>query len=291
MVESVLFGGLDDCPLPIVVYLDDIAVYGDTQEEVLEDTLEAVKRLATTGFMLILCKSQLVQAVVQVLRHLWTLGGLLVPNITKLAALLEKMDGELVQFNRASLYGLLNFYREYIPAFAKLVQTLRQLLGQDTHLWTPEARECIHEVAWHVITAPCWLNSDLSAELRMETRVSSHGIATLLLQQHPGKLRTWMPIASWGRCLEPLEKMESHVLLELKALCKGTWKMGKFTAFSQQLTMQVTLELRALLKVTPKAHPELQAMLIDVQQYKPTWAIGGASAMPKELDFPSSTTG
>ena len=55
--------------------------------------------------------------------------------------------------------------------------------------------------------------------------------------------------------------------------------------------MQVTLELRALLRVMLKAHPELQAMLIDIQQYKPTWAIGGASTMPKELDFPSSTMG
>ena len=45
--------------------------------------------------------------------------------------------------------------------------------------------------------------------------------------------------------------------------------MGKFMAFSQQLTMQVTLELRALLKVMPKAHLELQVMLINIQQYKP----------------------
>ena len=67
--------------------------------------------------------------------------------------------------------------------------------------------------------------------------------------------------------------------------------MGKFTAFSQNLTMQVTLELWALLKVTLKAHLELQVMLIDVQQYKPTWAIGGTSTMPEELDFPSSTAG
>ena len=62
MVESVLRGGPDNCPLPVVVYLDDIAVYRDTQEEVLGDTLKAVKRLATTGFMLNLCKNQLVQA-------------------------------------------------------------------------------------------------------------------------------------------------------------------------------------------------------------------------------------
>ena len=97
-----------------------------------------------------------------------------------------------------------------------------------------------------------------------------------------------MPIASWGRCLEPLEKMESHVLLKLKALREGTWKMGEFMAFSQNLIMQVTLELRALLKVVLKAHPELQAMLIGIQQYKPTWAVGGASIAPEVLDFPSS---
>ena len=125
----------------------------------------------------------------------------------------------------------------------------------------------------------------------METRVSSHGIATLLLQQHLGKPRTWMPIASWGHCLELLEKIESRILLELKALQEGAWKMGKFMAFSQNLTMQVTLELWALLKIMPKAYPEIQAMLIDVQQYKPTWAVGGVSATPEELDFPSSTMG
>ena len=73
------------------------------------------------------------------------------PSVTKLTALIEKMDGELARVNRASLYGLLNFYREYVPAFAKLVKPLRQLLGQDAHLWMPEAGECIHEVARCVI--------------------------------------------------------------------------------------------------------------------------------------------
>ena len=41
--------------------------------------------------------------------------------------------------------------------------------------------------------------------------------------------------------------------------------MGKFMAFSQQLVMQVTPELRTLLKVVLKVHLELQAILIDVQ--------------------------
>ena len=119
---------------------------------------------------------------VQVLGHLWTLGSFWAPNITKLTAFIDKLDGELAQLNWASLYGLLNFYREYVPAFTKLVEPLCQPMGQDAQLWMQEAGECICEVVWHIVTAPHWLNADLSAKLHMETRVSSHGIATLLLQ-------------------------------------------------------------------------------------------------------------
>ena len=89
-----------------------------------------------------------------------------------------------------------------------------------------------------------------------------------------------MPVASWGHCLEPLEKLESRILLDLKALHESAWKMGEFAVFSQKLVVKVTPELCTLLKVAPKANPELQAMLVDIQQYKPTWAIGGTSTMP-----------
>lgn len=31
--------------------------------------------------------------------------------------------------SRSSLYGLLNFFREYVPAFAEVTEPLRALLG------------------------------------------------------------------------------------------------------------------------------------------------------------------
>ena len=62
-------------------------------------------------------------------------------------------------------------------------------------------------------------------------------------------------------------------------------------AFSQYLIMQVTPELCTLLMFVPKAHPELQSMLINVQQFRPTWVLGGASATLRELYFTSSTAG
>ena len=161
MVKTVLCSRPDNCPLPVVIYLDNIAVYWDTYEEVVEDMLEAIKQLSAASFMLNLHKSQLVQATAQVPGHFWTSGGFWVPNITKLTDLIDKLNGELAWFNWASLYGLLNFYREYVPAFTELVKPLHQLLGQDTQLWMTAAGECIHEVAWCIVTAPCWLNADL----------------------------------------------------------------------------------------------------------------------------------
>ena len=47
MVESILGGAHGSYSLPIVLdSLDNIAIYGDTQEQVLDDMLEAIKWLS-----------------------------------------------------------------------------------------------------------------------------------------------------------------------------------------------------------------------------------------------------
>ena len=41
--------------------------------------------------------------------------------------------------NLSSLYGLFNFYGNYGPHFAELMEPIHRLLGQDTMEWTEEA--------------------------------------------------------------------------------------------------------------------------------------------------------
>ena len=86
-------GSAGERPLPIVVYLDDIAVYGDAPEQVLEDTLETIRRLTAAGFMINLKKSQLVDSAAKVLGHRWSLGGYWEPVTSKIEALKEASDG------------------------------------------------------------------------------------------------------------------------------------------------------------------------------------------------------
>ena len=136
VVESVLKGKPGNRALPVVVYLDDIAVYGDEQAQVLEDTLEAIWCLTEAGFMINLKKSHLVEASAKVLRHYWSTGSFWVSNVEQLHALISKTDEELGRISRPSLYGLLNFYWEFVPVFAELLEPLRRLLQQDARPWT-----------------------------------------------------------------------------------------------------------------------------------------------------------
>ena len=54
-----------------MVYLDNIAVFRDSVEEVLRVTSEVMRRLARAGFMINLRKSHLVQTKAKVLGHNW----------------------------------------------------------------------------------------------------------------------------------------------------------------------------------------------------------------------------
>ena len=111
--------------LPALVYLDDITVLKVGVEEVLRVTSEAMKRLAKAGFMINLGKSHLVQTKAKVLGHNWQSGGFWTPVTTKPEALMTKTHHEMSSINRTSLYGLLNFYRDYIPRFAELTEPIR----------------------------------------------------------------------------------------------------------------------------------------------------------------------
>ena len=78
--------------------------------------MEATRCLTEAGFMINLKKSHLVEASAKVLGHYWLTGGFWAPNVEKLHALIAKTDEELGRMLRPSLYGLPNFYREYVPA-------------------------------------------------------------------------------------------------------------------------------------------------------------------------------
>ena len=48
---------------------------------------------------------------------------------------------------RANLYGVLNFYQEYVPKFAEVTEPLCLILGRDDVEWTHKAVEAVREAS------------------------------------------------------------------------------------------------------------------------------------------------
>ena len=67
MEDVVLVGGTDH--LPLMIYIDDVIIFGDDMDELLSNTLKVMKRLANTGFMLNLRKSHFGVTKVKILGH------------------------------------------------------------------------------------------------------------------------------------------------------------------------------------------------------------------------------
>ena len=70
---------------------------------------------------------------------MWETGGYWTPCTSRLEELSHKTHQEYAQMNCSSLYGLVNFYCDYVPQFAELTEPIRKLLGQDTNAWMEEA--------------------------------------------------------------------------------------------------------------------------------------------------------
>lgn len=167
----------------------------------LKDTAEVIKRLAKSGFMINLKKSHLCETSLKILGHLWTSGGYWLPEPSKLVKLLQATTIHLAKTNRAALFGLLNFYREYVPHFAEVTEPLRRLLGDDSKAWTETVTTSVREVASLILNGVSWLAFDRGKELRVETRVTQVGMSTVMLQRDPNSPREWAPVAGWGRAL------------------------------------------------------------------------------------------
>ena len=89
--------------------------------------------------MINLKKSHLVEYKSKIFGHMWKTRGYWSPSTSKLEELSHKTHQEYAHIRCSSLYGLLNFYSDYVSQFVELTELIRKLLGQDASAWTEEA--------------------------------------------------------------------------------------------------------------------------------------------------------
>jgi Reverse transcriptase (RNA-dependent DNA polymerase) len=140
-MEDIINGGVDaegrqQRKLDCQVYLDDFTIQGDSMDDCLRDTLDAVLRLMKAGAMVSLKKSVIGATEGKILGHRWRSGGYFTPEGSGLKALLELDHKNIASIPRQSIYGLLSFFRPYVPDFATRTEPLRKLLSGSHKAWT-----------------------------------------------------------------------------------------------------------------------------------------------------------
>ncbi|GFV84779.1 retrovirus-related Pol polyprotein from transposon 17.6 [Trichonephila clavipes] len=120
-------------------YIDDLVIFSDTWEEHLNHLEEVFKRLERFNFSVNLGKCEFARQKVKYLLH--AIGsGRHSPDKERIKAI-QNLQAPTTKKQLRSALGLCNFYRQYIPYFAKIVLPLTELTKKKVPNEIPRSKE------------------------------------------------------------------------------------------------------------------------------------------------------
>ncbi|GFW47400.1 retrovirus-related Pol polyprotein from transposon 297 [Trichonephila clavipes] len=128
-------------------YIDDLAIFSDTWEEHLNHLEEVFKRLEHFNFSVNLGKCEFARQKVKYLGHVIG-SGRHSPDKERIKTI-QNLQAPTTKKQLRSAFGLCNFYRQYIPNFAKIALPLMELTKKKVPNeipWSKEAENAFKEL-------------------------------------------------------------------------------------------------------------------------------------------------
>jgi len=198
----------------VFIYLDDILVASSTQEEHLHHLQLVFSTLQEAGLRINPDKCCFLKSEVEFLGHHLSSSGIR-PLGRHVQAVRDHPPPQTVQQLQQFL-GLINFYRRFIPAAARLLSPLTDLLaGHPKELRWGAEQEAAFRAAKEELAAATLLHHPIpAAQLVLHTDASNTHAGAVLQQLVRGELQ---PLAFFSRKLSPAEKKYSTFDRELLA--------------------------------------------------------------------------
>ncbi|XP_067293892.1 uncharacterized protein [Pseudorasbora parva] len=222
--------------LQVIVYLDDIIVFGRTLEEHEERLLKVLDRLRECGLKVSIDKCQFCQSQVRYVGHIVSAAGVS-PDPAKIEAVTSwKRPTDLKSLR--SFLGFCGFYRRFIKDYSTIVRPLTELTkgypptsGQNKHTtdgkkfyktsepfgerWDDICTAAFHKIIYCLTHAPVLAFADPNKSYVLHVDASLSGLGAVLNQEHSGGLR---PVAYASRKLSASEHRYPIHQLEFLAL-------------------------------------------------------------------------
>ncbi|KAA0724940.1 Retrovirus-related Pol polyprotein from transposon 412 [Triplophysa tibetana] len=222
--------------LQVIVYLDDIIVFGSTLEEHEERLLKVLDRLRECGLKVSIDKCQFCQSKVRYVGHIVSAAGVS-PDPAKIEAVTKwKMPTDLKSLR--SFLGFCGFYRRFVKDYSAIVRALTELTkgypptsrrtkkSADRPLyfkesdpfgtrWDEPCTTAFHNIIHRLTHAPVLAFADPTKPYVLHVDASLNGLGAVLNQEHPDGLR---PVAYASRKLSLSERRYPVHQLEFLAL-------------------------------------------------------------------------
>ena len=205
-----------------VIYLDDVIVFGCSEEEHLECLCMVFERFHEFNLKLKPLKCSFFQSKLVYLAHHVSQRGIL-PRQENVWAIQEFPMPETYMQVRA-FCGLAGHYRRFIKGFANIVHPLYDVLGKEVKMGLmdlpPEAQEAMAVLKGKVQSVPVLVFPNFKKPFLLETDASKEGLGVVLSQKQSD--RRYHPIAFGSHSLTLVEKNYHSSKLEFLVL---KWSM------------------------------------------------------------------
>lgn len=259
LMESILAGCKNT-----VVFIDDIMVFGSTEEEhdaALKATLRALDQ---HGVLLNDHKCQFKQQQTVFLGHNLSAEGI-APAYDKVHSILQFRSPQTKEELRSFL-GLVTYVSKFIPDLATVNSPLRNLLKQDSpYEWKTEHQKSFDELKFRIGSVTHLGYFDPQDRTLLVTDASGVGLGAVLIQFKDNQPRV---ISYASKSLSDAEK--KYPIIEKEAL-GIVWAIERFRIYLMGITFELETDhrpLETLFSTTSRPTARIERWILRVQAFK-----------------------
>lgn len=224
----------------VLVYLDDILIHGEDEENVLTNMEVVFKRLKDVGMTINLQKCTFMATSIKYLGHI--VGeGTLRPDPEKVNILSCISTPKRLKDVR-SIHGYFSWYRAYISKFSEKAESLTSMLKKNAHfIWGDEQKMTLHYFIEKLKTAVLAIPLE-GDEFMVETDASDYAVGAILSCRIKG-LDPWKPVEFASKSFSQVERKWPTREKEAYAI---KWAVEKFDGYLRGRTFSVYTDHHSL---------------------------------------------
>ena len=199
-------------PRVCLAYLDDVIVYDTSFEEHVRSVEMVLVALCNAGLKLKPSKCEWCRDEIKFLGHVVNAKGVQTQQETVLKV--QSFNRPHNQKTVKSFLGLCNYYRSFVPNFAKIAGPLYKLYKKDIEFkWTDACEDSFEVLKEALTSAPLLIHPDIGGHFHVLSDASDTACGAAVCHQMNGLYR---PVAYWGTTLRDAEL--NYTVTEKEAL-------------------------------------------------------------------------